>query len=124
LKPHASSLPHAHHPAGPADGSNQRVFEPHEASRAICVEPQRWRDRPDLPPPRSPADGESGDRAIERRHFELGALAKQRLRHQIEEGSPPVKSDGTAGLTADDPDAGEERKQAYERGATLVSRID
>jgi hypothetical protein len=38
LKPHASSLPHAHHPAGPADGSNQRVFEPHEASRAICVD--------------------------------------------------------------------------------------
>jgi hypothetical protein len=35
-----------------------------------------------------------------------------------------VKSDGTAGLAADDPDAGEERKKAYERGATLVSRID
>jgi hypothetical protein len=31
---------------------------------------------------------------------------------------------GTGGLQADDPDAGEERKQAYKRGATLVSRID
>jgi len=27
-------------------------------------------------------------------------------------------------LPADDPDAGEERKKAYKRGATLVSRID
>ena len=35
-----------------------------------------------------------------------------------------VKGDGTAGLPADDPDAGEERKKAYERGAILVSRID
>ena len=31
---------------------------------------------------------------------------------------------GTAGLPADDPDAGEERKKAYQRGAILVSRID
>jgi hypothetical protein len=31
---------------------------------------------------------------------------------------------GTSGLRADDPDAGEERKKAYERGAILVSRID
>jgi hypothetical protein len=29
-----------------------------------------------------------------------------------------------AGLSADDPDAGEQRKKLYERGATLVSRID
>ena len=35
-----------------------------------------------------------------------------------------VKSDGATGLPADDPDAGEERKKAYERGAILVSRID
>jgi hypothetical protein len=27
-------------------------------------------------------------------------------------------------LPANDPDAGEERKKAYERGAVLVSRID
>ena len=35
-----------------------------------------------------------------------------------------VKSGGTAGLPADDPDAGEDRKKAYEHGAILVSRID
>ena len=35
----------------------------------------------------------------------------------------PTRS-GTAGLPADDPDAGEERKKAYARGAILVSRID
>jgi hypothetical protein len=29
-----------------------------------------------------------------------------------------------SGLSADDPDAGEDRKQAYKRGAKLVSRID
>ena len=33
-------------------------------------------------------------------------------------------SGGTSGLPANDPDAGEERKKAYERGAVLVSRID
>ena len=33
-------------------------------------------------------------------------------------------SSSAAGLSADDPDAGEERKKAYARGATLVSRID
>jgi hypothetical protein len=31
---------------------------------------------------------------------------------------------GVTGLPADDPDAGDERKKAYERGAILVSRID
>lgn len=31
---------------------------------------------------------------------------------------------GNAGLSADDPDAGEERKKLYEKGAHLVSRID
>jgi len=31
---------------------------------------------------------------------------------------------GTTGLPANDPDAGDERKKAYERGAILVSRID
>jgi hypothetical protein len=35
-----------------------------------------------------------------------------------------VESGGGTGLPADDPDAGEERKKAYERGAILVSRID
>jgi hypothetical protein len=30
----------------------------------------------------------------------------------------------TTGLPADDPDAGEERRKAYDRGAILVSRID
>jgi hypothetical protein len=33
-------------------------------------------------------------------------------------------SSGSTGLAADDPDAGEERKKAYDRGAILVSRID
>ena len=31
---------------------------------------------------------------------------------------------GMTGLSADDPDAGQERKKAYDRGAILVSRID
>jgi hypothetical protein len=31
---------------------------------------------------------------------------------------------GATGLPADDPDAGDERKKAYDRGAILVSRID
>ena len=35
-----------------------------------------------------------------------------------------VTSGGTSSLPANDPDAGEERKKAYERGAILVSRID
>jgi hypothetical protein len=35
-----------------------------------------------------------------------------------------VTRPGNAGLAADDPDAGDERKKAYERGAILVSRID
>jgi len=35
-----------------------------------------------------------------------------------------VTTAGTTGLPANDPDAGEERKKAYKRGATLVSRID
>ena len=35
-----------------------------------------------------------------------------------------VEKDGATGLSADDPDAGEERKKAYKRGAVLVSRID
>jgi hypothetical protein len=35
-----------------------------------------------------------------------------------------VTRSGNTGLAADDPDAGEERKKAYKRGAALVSRID
>jgi hypothetical protein len=35
-----------------------------------------------------------------------------------------VTTDGATGLPANDSDAGEERKKAYERGAILVSRID
>jgi hypothetical protein len=35
-----------------------------------------------------------------------------------------VTTGGTTGLPANDSDAGEERKNAYERGAILVSRID
>ena len=35
-----------------------------------------------------------------------------------------TNSSGTSVLPANDPDAGEERKKAYERGAVLVSRID
>ena len=57
--------------------------------------------------PRSPDETTSGDATLDPRV-----------------GREEVKSDGTAGLPADDPDAGEERKKAYERGATLVSRID
>jgi hypothetical protein len=37
-----------------------------------------------------------------------------------EEHDPPSSS----GIPADDPDTGEARKKAYEKGATLVSRID
>ena len=37
-----------------------------------------------------------------------------------EERNPPSAS----GLPADDEDAGEARRKAYEKGATLVSRID
>jgi hypothetical protein len=39
-------------------------------------------------------------------------------------GREETASAGTAGLPAGDPDAGEERKKAYEGGAILVSRID
>ena len=35
-----------------------------------------------------------------------------------------LTSGGTSSLPANDPDAGDERKKAYERGAILVSRID
>ena len=35
-----------------------------------------------------------------------------------------VENAGTTALPANDPDAGDERKKAYERGAILVSRID
>lgn len=35
-----------------------------------------------------------------------------------------VNSAGATGLAANDPDAGKERRKAYERGAILVSRID
>lgn len=34
-----------------------------------------------------------------------------------------VTRSATSGLAADDPDAGEERKKAYQRGAHLVSKI-
>jgi hypothetical protein len=39
-------------------------------------------------------------------------------------GREEAARSGSAGLAAEDPDAGGERKKLYDRGAVLVSRID
>jgi hypothetical protein len=58
------------------------------------------------PAPTSADEATSSDPMVER------GLAEERV------------PSSASGLTADDPDDGEQRKELYRRGATLVSRID